>query len=69
MAGPSPVAPDDRFGMLDAVAYYAGVQPNRLAVRDFGTGQAVSWLEFHRRIDRCAAMLEAQLGAQRSTRR
>ena len=48
--------------MLDAVAYYAGVQPKRRAVLDFGTGLELSWLGFHQRIDRCAAALEAMLG-------
>jgi fatty-acyl-CoA synthase len=56
------VAPDDPFGMLDAVAYYARVQPKRLALHDLGTGQRLSYAELHARIDRCAAFLEAELG-------
>src|SRR2546429_292578 len=63
MATPSPVAPDDRFGMLDAVAYYAGVQPKRRAVLDFGTGLDLTWEGFDQRIDRCAAAMEAMLAA------
>jgi fatty-acyl-CoA synthase len=64
----SSVAPDDPFGMLDAVAYYAGVQPKRLAIHDLGTGQRFSWLELHARVDRCAALLEARLGAPEGER-
>jgi fatty-acyl-CoA synthase len=58
----SNVAPDDAFGMLDCVAYYAGVQPGRLAVQDLGTGQRFSYGELDARVDRCAALLQAQLG-------
>src|SRR6516225_4394191 len=58
----SDVAPDDAFGLLDCVAYYAGIQPGRPAVRDLGTGQRLSYAELDARIDRCAAMLQAQLG-------
>ena len=68
MATLSPVAPDDRFGMLDCVSYYAGVQPNRRAAHDLGTGLDLTWLQFDRRIDRCAAWLEAVLGAPEGER-
>ena len=56
------IAPDDPFGMLDTVAYYAGTQPNKLAVHDLGSGRRYSYAEFDRRIDRCAALLESLLG-------
>ena len=57
------VAPDDPFGMLDSVAYYARVQPNRLAVRDLaGAGLRLTYREFDARIDRCAALIESLLG-------
>ena len=55
------IAPDDAFGMLDTVAYYAKVQPNRLAVHDLGSGRRLSYAEFDQRIDRCAALLETLL--------
>ena len=56
------VAADDPFGMVDPVAYWGQVQPNRLAIRDFSSGLSVSYLEFDRRIDRCAALIEQTLG-------
>ena len=56
------ISPGDPFGMLDAVAYYAAIQPDRLACHDLGSGLKVSWRDFDRRIDRCAAMLETLLG-------
>jgi fatty-acyl-CoA synthase len=55
-------APDDPFGMLDCIAYFGDIQPNRLAIGDLATGQRLSYREFDRRIDRCAALLEAKLG-------
>ena len=56
------VAPDDPFGMIDPVAYWGGVQPNRLAIGDFSSGRKLSYSEFDRRIDRCAGLLEHALG-------
>ena len=56
------IAPDDPFGMLDTVAYYAGTQPNKLAIHDLGSGRKLSYRDFDRRIDRCAALLESLLG-------
>jgi fatty-acyl-CoA synthase len=48
--------------MLDCVAYYGDIQPDRLAVGDLATGRRLGYRQFDRRIDRCAAMLEAELG-------
>ena len=62
------IAPDDPFGMLDAIAYFARIQPNQLAIRDLGTGQVLSYAAFDARIDRCAAFLEAELGAPEGER-
>ena len=62
------MAPDDPFGMLDCVAYYAQIQAHRLACVDLGTGLRLSWRDFDRRIDRCAAMLEAILGVPEGER-
>ena len=56
------VAPDDPFGMIDPIAYWGGVQPNRLAIGDFSSGLRLTYREFHRRIDRCAGLLEQALG-------
>ena len=56
------IAPDDSFGMVDPIAYWGQVQPGKLAIRDFSSGLSVSYLEFDRRIDRCAAILERALG-------
>ncbi len=56
------VAPDDPFGMLDTVGYYASTQPDKLAVHDLGSGRKLSYRDFDRRIDRCAALLESLLG-------
>ena len=58
----SPIAPDDAFGMVDHVAYFARIQPGRLACGDLSTGARFSYLELDRRIDRCAGLLEAALG-------
>jgi fatty-acyl-CoA synthase len=68
MSSLAQVAPDDAFGMLDTVAYYRGVQPNRLALHDLGTGQRLTWLQLDARIDRCAAALEGLLGAPEGER-
>ena len=56
------VSPNDPFGMLDAVRYYAGIQPARLAVGDLVTGVRFSYRDWDRRIDRAAAWLESLLG-------
>ena len=55
-------ASDDPFGMLDAIGYFAKIQPNRPAVHDLGSGLRLSYLQFDRRIDRAAAMLDGLLG-------
>ena len=60
--------PDDPFGMIDAVAYYARVQPNRLALHDLATGRRFGYGELDARIDRCAAMLEGLLGSPEGER-
>ncbi len=61
-SAPSAISPDDAFGMVDPVAYYAAIQPNRLALGDLATGRRLTWSEFDRRIWRCAAFLRAALG-------
>ena len=61
MSAPT-IAPDDAFGMLDVARYFAGIQPNRPAIHDIGTGLKLTWLELDRRVDRCAALIEATLG-------
>ncbi len=48
--------------MLDVAAYFARIQPGRLALQDMGSGLRLTWLDLDRRIDRCAALLEAALG-------
>ena len=58
----TPIAPDDPFGMLDPIAYWGGVQPNRLAIGDFSSGLKLSYRELDARIDRAAALLERLLG-------
>ena len=63
-----PFASDDPFGMLDAIGYFAKVQPNRAAVEDLGSGLKLTYLEFDRRIDRTAALLEGLLGAPEGER-
>ena len=62
------IAPDDPFGMLDAVAYFARTQARRLAAHDLGTGLRLTYLQFDQRIDRCAAMLESRLGSPEGER-
>ncbi len=62
------IAPDDPFGMLDCIAYYGRIQPNKLAVHDLGTGLKLSYRQFDARIDCCAAFLEARLGAPEGER-
>jgi len=56
------VAPDDAFGMLDTVAYYARTQPAKLAIHDLGSGRRFGYGDFDLRIDRCAALIEQLLG-------
>jgi len=56
------IPPDDPFGMIDPIAYWGGVQPNKLAIGDFASGQKVSYRAFDARIDRAAAFLEQALG-------
>ena len=56
------IAPDDAFGMLDVAAYFARIQPNRLAIHDLGNGLRLTWRELDRRIDRVAGLLETVLG-------
>ncbi|HEY5411940.1 MAG TPA: AMP-binding protein [Caulobacteraceae bacterium] len=48
--------------MIDPVAYWGQVQPNKLAIGDFASGLKLTYGEFDRRIDRCAALLEQTLG-------
>ena len=62
------IAPDDPFGMLDAVAYYARVQANRLAVHDLASGLKLTYRQFDARIDRCAGLLETLLGGPEGER-
>ena len=62
MAPTSSVAPDDPFGMIDPIAYWGQVQPNKLAIRDFASGRSVTYAEFDARIDRAAALIEQTLG-------
>jgi fatty-acyl-CoA synthase len=58
----APPAPDDPFGMIDAVAYWGRVRPHKLAIGDFSSGLRLNYLQLDQRIDRCAALLELQLG-------
>jgi fatty-acyl-CoA synthase len=62
------VSPDDAFGMIDPVAYYARVQPARLAIHDLGSGLKFGYRDLDRRVDRCAALLEQLLGASEGER-
>jgi fatty-acyl-CoA synthase len=62
------IAPDDPFGMLDAIAYFARVQPKQPAVHDLGNGLKLDYAGFDARIDRVAALLEAELGAPEGQR-
>ncbi len=56
------VSPDDPFGMIDPIAYWGQVQPNKLALGDFASDRKVTYGEFDARIDRAAALLEQALG-------
>jgi fatty-acyl-CoA synthase len=62
------IFPDDAFGLVDPVAYYARTQPNRLAIHDLATGARLSYRDFDRRIDRGAALLETLLGSPEGER-
>ena len=62
------IAPDDAFGMLDTVAYFAAIRPRKLAVHDLGSGLRLTYGAFDQRINRCAAMLETALGSPEGQR-
>ena len=62
IANLSQIAADDPFGMLDPIAYWSQVQPNKLAIGDFASGMKLTYAEFDARVGRTAAMLEQLLG-------
>ena len=54
--------------LIDPINTYSLSTPDRIAVGDLVTGEALTWRELNKAVDQCAAWLEGELGAKSGER-